>query len=197
MSDTEENPLEETEEYGEIEMQEEDDEEEEYPNFEGLGKYATELKEVNTLAWIESPEEEEEEGGGRRRREGVWGRGRSRGWGGRRGGDKRRGRGGQEREGGGRGRREGRREWREHGRRKRQGRERKWWKDWGRRLSKTKHWRQMRRPQNMQEESTVEPEEITSMISLERFMVTDSQTVLSETSSVSRNCHSFIQVPNH
>lgn len=31
MSDTEENPLEETEEYGEIEMQEEDDEEEEYP----------------------------------------------------------------------------------------------------------------------------------------------------------------------
>lgn len=31
MSDAEENPLEETEEYGEIEMQEEDDEEEEYP----------------------------------------------------------------------------------------------------------------------------------------------------------------------
>ena len=44
-----------------------------------------------------------------------------------------------------------------------------------------------------QEESTVEPEEITSsMISLERFMQTDSQTVLSETSLVSRNCHSFI-----
>ena len=59
MSDAEENPLEETEEYGEIEMQEEDDEEE-YPNFEGLENMQQELKEVNTLAWIESPEEEEE-----------------------------------------------------------------------------------------------------------------------------------------
>ncbi|XP_070625601.1 cilia- and flagella-associated protein 251 isoform X2 [Bos indicus] len=63
MSDAEENPLEETEEYGEIEMQEEDDEEEEYPNFEGLENVQKELKEVNTLAWIESPEEEEEEEG--------------------------------------------------------------------------------------------------------------------------------------
>ncbi|XP_070241698.1 cilia- and flagella-associated protein 251 isoform X2 [Bos mutus] len=63
MSDAEENPLEETEEYGEIEMQEEDDEEEEYPKFEGLENVQKELKEVNTLAWIESPEEEEEEEG--------------------------------------------------------------------------------------------------------------------------------------
>ena len=46
MSDAEENPLEETEEYGEIEMQEEDDEEEEYPNFEGLENVQKELKEV-------------------------------------------------------------------------------------------------------------------------------------------------------
>ena len=44
-----------------------------------------------------------------------------------------------------------------------------------------------------QEESTVEPEEITtSIISLERFTQPDSQTVLSEISLVSRNCHSFI-----
>ena len=44
-----------------------------------------------------------------------------------------------------------------------------------------------------QEETSVEPEEITmSMISLERFTQTDSQTVFSETSLVSRNCHLFI-----
>ncbi|KAM9055737.1 cilia- and flagella-associated protein 251 isoform 2-T3 [Megaptera novaeangliae] len=65
MSDAEENPLEETEEYGEIEMEEGEDEEEEekYPNDEGLENMQQELKEDNTLAWRGSQEEGEEEGG--------------------------------------------------------------------------------------------------------------------------------------
>ncbi|XP_036730012.1 cilia- and flagella-associated protein 251 [Balaenoptera musculus] len=64
MSDAEENPLEETEEYGEIEMEEGEDEEEEekYPNDEGLENMQQELKEDNTLAWRGSQEEGEEEG---------------------------------------------------------------------------------------------------------------------------------------
>ncbi|XP_061025389.1 cilia- and flagella-associated protein 251 isoform X1 [Eubalaena glacialis] len=70
MSDAEENPLEETEEYGEIEMEEGEDEEEEekYPNDEGLENMQQELKEDNTLAWRGSQEEgEEEEGEGEKR----------------------------------------------------------------------------------------------------------------------------------
>ncbi|XP_059750246.1 cilia- and flagella-associated protein 251 isoform X3 [Balaenoptera ricei] len=64
MSDAEENPLEETEEYGEIEMEEgeDEDEEEKYPNDEGLENMQQELKEDNTLAWRGSQEEGEEEG---------------------------------------------------------------------------------------------------------------------------------------
>ncbi|XP_022453495.1 cilia- and flagella-associated protein 251 isoform X2 [Delphinapterus leucas] len=61
MSDAEENPLEETEEYGEIEM-EEGEEEEKYPNDEGLENMQQELKEDNTLAWRGSQEEGEVEG---------------------------------------------------------------------------------------------------------------------------------------
>ncbi|XP_028336508.1 cilia- and flagella-associated protein 251 [Physeter macrocephalus] len=66
MSDAEESPLEETEEYGEIEMEEGEDEEEEekYPNDEGLENMQQELKEDNTLAWRGSQEEGEEEGEG-------------------------------------------------------------------------------------------------------------------------------------
>ncbi|XP_067557077.1 cilia- and flagella-associated protein 251 isoform X5 [Pseudorca crassidens] len=68
MSDAEENPLEETEEYGEIEMEEgeeeEEEEEEKYPNDEGLENMQQELKEDNTLAWRGSQEEGEAEGEG-------------------------------------------------------------------------------------------------------------------------------------
>lgn len=63
MSDAEENPLEETEEYGEIEMEEgEEEEEEKYPNDEELENMQQELKEDNTLAWRGSQEEGEAEG---------------------------------------------------------------------------------------------------------------------------------------
>ncbi|XP_029074247.1 cilia- and flagella-associated protein 251 [Monodon monoceros] len=62
MSDAEENPLQETEEYGEIEMEEGEEEEEKYPDDEGLENMQQELKEDNTLAWRGSQEEGEAEG---------------------------------------------------------------------------------------------------------------------------------------
>ncbi|XP_014642624.1 PREDICTED: WD repeat-containing protein 66 isoform X2 [Ceratotherium simum simum] len=60
MSDAEENPLEETEEDGETDMEEE--EEEENPNYKEVENMQQESKEDDTLARRESQEEEEEEG---------------------------------------------------------------------------------------------------------------------------------------
>ncbi|KAI4568781.1 hypothetical protein MJG53_014399 [Ovis ammon polii x Ovis aries] len=164
MSDTEENPLEETEEYGEIEMQEEDDEEEEYPNFEGLENMQQELKEVNTLAWIESPEEEEEEEEGeeegREEEEEEDRKGKEEG----------------EEEG------EGEERVEEH-EEEEAGKGEEVVEGLGKEAVKDQALEADEEASETQEESTVEPEEITtSMISLERFMQTDSQTVLSETS---------------
>ncbi|XP_047617790.1 cilia- and flagella-associated protein 251 [Phacochoerus africanus] len=64
MSDAEENPLVEIEEYGEIEMEEGEDEGggEEDPYYKELENMQEESKEDNTLAWRESQGEEEEEG---------------------------------------------------------------------------------------------------------------------------------------
>ncbi|XP_017916788.1 PREDICTED: WD repeat-containing protein 66 [Capra hircus] len=175
MSDAEENPLEETEEYGEIEMQEEDDEEEEYPNFEGLENMQQELKEVNTLAWIESPEEEEEEEEGeeegREEEEEEDRKGKEEG----------------EEEG------EGEERVEEH-EEEEAGKGEEVVEGLGKEAFKDEALEADEEASGAQEESTVEPEEITSsMISLERFMQTDSQTVLSETSlnSGSESKHSL------
>ncbi|XP_066872236.1 cilia- and flagella-associated protein 251 isoform X6 [Kogia breviceps] len=133
MSDAEEGPLEETEEYGEIEREEGEDEEEEeekYPNDEGLENIQQELKEDNTLAWRGSQEEGEEEEEGE--------------------GEERVGEQEEEEE------REGEEE--------------------GEELGKEEE------AAGAQEETTVKPQEITkSVISLERLIPTDSQSVLSGT----------------
>lgn len=49
---------------------------------------------------------------------------------------------------------------------------------------------------DVQEETTVKPQDVTeTVVGLERLTLTDPQSVMSETSPVSSNCHSFIH--NH
>ncbi|KAB0370026.1 hypothetical protein FD755_017988 [Muntiacus reevesi] len=191
MSDAEENPLEETEEYGEIEMQEEDEdeEEEEDPNFEGLENMQRELKEVNTLAWTASPEEEEEEEEGREFGEEVEAEDGEEGEVERREEEEEDREGKEEREEEEEEEGEGEKRVEEH-EEEEGGKAEEVVEGFGKEAVKeevgeetAEALEEEEEASGAQEETSVEPEEITmSMISLERFTQTDSQTIFSETS---------------
>ncbi|KAB0358000.1 hypothetical protein FD754_002156 [Muntiacus muntjak] len=191
MSDAEENPLEETEEYGEIEMQEEDEdeEEEEDPNFEGLENMQRELKEVNTLAWTASPEEEEGEEEGREFGEEAEAEDGEEGEVERREEEEEDREGKEEREEEEEEEGEGEKRVEEH-EEEEGGKAEEVVEGFGKEAVKeevgeetAEALEEEEEASGAQEETSVEPEEITmSMISLERFTQTDSQTIFSETS---------------
>ena len=169
MSDAEENPLVETEEYGEIEMEEGEDGGggEEDPYYKELENMQEESKEDNTLAWRESQGEEEEEGEEGEEREKEKGMEEEKG--------------------------EEEKEGEEEKRVEEEGEEEEEEEEVGKEEEALRE-EVEEEASGAQEETAVKPQEATkSRNNLDRLTPTDSQSILLGTLPVSSNCNSVIQ----